>query len=927
MGALLLGTSLAVKAQLVLDEQFNYGSVLDSLNSPNVGGAVWKRHSGSTTPIQYDTNSLNYLGYPGNLTGGAISMVHGSGSREDANRELSTPVSSGSVYVSFLLNVTNSGGATGDYAFHLNDSSGNTITSTFRAKMFLKDGSTAGKFKLGFSKGIGVASATFSSADYNTNQTYMVLVKYVFNPGSANDSVYASIIDSGMLMMEPASYDIVCTDISQTDLPKIKSVCIRQGTSGTGAAIFDGIRVAGTWADLVGVSPTTPSPVSGLHFVSTTQTTATLAWTNPAGFDQSTHAVVVFIKAGSPITQGTPDASPLSYTAYGDISLGTPYQHDPAARCVLNGSNENASISGLSPATTYYGLAYVIRRADSTYSTGATASATTPSSVIPPMPVKSISVNNTTQTSTQISWIKDSTYTDSTHTTLVFVKSGTSVILGTPSMDPNAYTADANVSGSGSAYQNDAAAKCVLNGDNDSVNISGLVPGTNYNIIVYVVRNTDTTYSSAVPASFSSLVPPYVLYNIGQINTVSPTSGLPDSMNLRVRLRGVVYGFDQLASATGIEFVLRDATGGTTVYSPSKTFGYTVSEGDSIEITGQVNAFRGLHEIDRLDTIIMLGTAIVNTPVLVTALNESTENNLVRLDSVRFATTQTGNWPSGGNVSAITALGDTITIRVLATSGLAGKPFPAAATFDVIGLGSQFTTTPANFNGYQIYPRTEDDIIFVPVIVPQDTLTPFDLLTPNDNDSIIVTNTNMTDSVYIIWELSFNSNGVDMAEYTFELDSAGKDFTNPLFSVPTSFSNVLPFTKSDVYNVMVLNGLPSGQTFAGIWRVKAESNGLERYSESVRTLYLVNQVTTGLSEQELSANIRLYPNPSHETTVLSGLSVSDLVSIVDITGKTVYSIRAGQSRVTIPTAGMPSGIYFVKVQSGHAVAIKKLIVH
>jgi hypothetical protein len=927
IGAFLFGVTISANAQLLLNEQFNYGGTADTLTNPSIGGGVWKRHSGTGGPLQYGNASLTYYNYPDDGVGGAVSMAHITAtSREDANHALSSEVNSGNVYVSFLLSVSNSGGATGDYSFHLNDSSGNSISSVFRAKMFFKDGSTAGKFKLGFAKGGAVGVATFATPDYNVNQTYMVIVKYVFNPGATNDSVYASIIDSGMLMMEPASFDITCTDITQSDLAKVKSVCIRQGTSGTGAATFDGIRVATTWADLI--APGGPSPVGSFAFNTTGQTSTTLSWTKSGSYIDATHSIVVFVKEAGSITQGSPNVSPVMYTANTDFSVGgTAYQHDAMAKCVANGDALTVNITGLTPNTMYYALAYVVRDADSVYSNAAASSVTTLNSIVPPVPVENLLFTATTQTTTTLSWMKDSLYTDSTTTTLVFVKPTSAITAGTPSVAVYIYNADPNVAGTGTTYQNDAAAKCVYNGDNDSVNLTGLTAGTTYHVLIYTARTTDTVYSSPRTGSVTSLPPPYMLYNIGQINTVSPTTGLPDSMNVRVRLRGMVYGFDQLASSNGIQFVLRDATGGTTVYSPAKSFGYTVAEGDSIEITGQVNAFRGLHEVDRLDTIITLGTAIINAPVLVTALNESTENNLVRLDSVRFTTTQTGNWPTGGNLSAITALGDTITIRVLATSGLAGKPFPAAPTFDVIGLGSQFTTTPANFNGYQIYPRVEDDVIYIPIITPTDSLLAFDLLTPGNNDSIVVTNTNMTDSVYVIWSPCLNSNGVDFAEYTFELDTFGNDFSAPLFEIPTSFSNVLPFTKADIYNVMVLNGLPYGQIFAGIWRVKAESNGLLRYSTSTYTMYLVNNVLTGLSEEDLSAKLRLYPNPSQESTKLSGLSSSDMVTVTDITGKLIFTARTTQSELTIPTAYMPSGIYFVKVQSGDAVAVKKLLVH
>lgn len=928
LGTFLLGATLSGNAQLLLSEQFEYGTTADTLTNPAIGGLVWKRHSGTGGPLQYVTTSLSYTGYPGNGAGGAVAMAHASTSREDANRALSAPVSTGNVFISFLLNVTASGGATGDYSFHLNDSSGNTISSTFRAKMFFKDGGTPGTFKLGFAKGAAVTAAVFSPTDYAVNQTYMVVVKYAFKNTSTNDdSLYASVVSSGVPAAEPAVYDIVCTDITQSDLAKVKSVCIRQGTVGTGAATFDGIRVATDWADLTTSSPNAPSAVSAFAFNTTEQTTSTLSWTKPGDYVDTTMTTLIFLKQGSAVTQGTPNANPGAYAANADASIGgTAYQNDAVARCVSKGDALSVNLTGLTPNTTYYALAYVVRDLDSAYSAGVTASAVTKPTGISMIPVANLAFKYTTQTTTSLTWTKDSTYNNDSLTTLVFIKATTPITQSLTSTDPHFYTADPNVAGSGTPFVYDPDAKCAYNGDLDSVNLTGLTPGTTYYAMVFTVlyRTDSSMYSLPKLASVTSLFPPNPLYAIGQINTVNPTTGIPDSLNVRVKLRGTVYGFNQLSTA-GVQFVLRDATGGTTVYSPAKNFGYTVTEGDSIEVSGQVNTYRGLHETDRLDTIIFLGTAAPARPVVVTTLNESTENNLIRLNGVRFDTVRTGNWPIG-NLAIITPLGETLTIRVLATSALAGKPLPAATTFDVTGLGSQFTTTPANFNGYQIYPRSEDDISYT-IVIPGDSLSPFDLMTPANNDTITVTNTNMADSVYIIWTMSTNSNGVDLPTYTFELDTAGGDFSGSAhLEFPAGISNVLPFTKSDIFNLMVLKGVTAGQTYAGIWRVKAESDGLLRYSTSTFNIFLKNRVTTGISEQQLADQIRMYPNPSHDRTVLSGLSSNDLITLSDMTGKVAYTTKATGSELTIPTLNMPSGVYFVKVQSGNAIAVKKLVI-
>lgn len=239
--------TLNVSAQTTI-ENFNYGSTTDTLTNPAIGGSLWKRHSGALGALVYNTTSLSYTGYSSNGVGGSISLAHAAGSREDANFATNT-YTSGSVYVSFLMNVTVSGGTTGDYFFHLLDSSGLTTGSNFRARLFVKDGVAANTFKVGISKGSNAANAIFSPLDYPLNTPVLVVLKYTFNT-SASDTAYCFVIDSAIPTTEPASATIsstVVADVAIADLSKVKSVVIRQGNVGTAAITIDGIRIATSW--------------------------------------------------------------------------------------------------------------------------------------------------------------------------------------------------------------------------------------------------------------------------------------------------------------------------------------------------------------------------------------------------------------------------------------------------------------------------------------------------------------------------------------------------------------------------------------------------------------------------------------------------------------------------------------------------------
>lgn len=1045
---------LNVQAQLLLDENFSYGITTgDSLTNLSLGGANWKRHSGTGGPVLYSPTSLTYAGYAGSGIGGAVTFAHASTSKEDANRALSTTVNSGNVYVSFLLNVTNSGGTTGDYAFHLNDSAGNTISSIFRAKMFLKDGSIAGTYKIGFAKGGAATLAAFAPNDYNLNQTYLVVVKYMFNTATAaDDSVFATVISSGVPSVEPA-YSMVCTDITQSDLAKIKSVCIRQGTVGTGGATIDGLRVATSWSDLIGGAvASAPSPVTGLTFTGLTKGSARISFAKNISYNAAKMKVLVFMKKDLAIVSGSPNKAVTNYTA-NTIIGGTPYQHDAIAFCVMNGDTNQAIVTnlvagstyhllayvvstddslystaavasgassltpaavtsvmftsggqtsawvkwakpasfdntnstvlvfakataaitgtvtlttaanytansiftsapqslggdatarciynatgdsvlvtGLTTGTTYYVTAFVGRNGDSTYSGGTSTSGSTDGLVTPPGAASNVQFSGVAHNVMNVNWTKPANYVDSTMTTLVFMKAGSAVNAGTNTYAAAQYNSNV-IFGSGTKYQHDSNAFCIYKGDSGKVSTINLLPLTGYYVAVYVVRDADTVYSAAATSDKITLQLPPQLYTISSINKVNVTTGVPDSLNIKVVVKGLVYGVNQRAS--GIQIVLRDSTGGITLFNSAKNFGYTtVAEGDELEATGTITSFRGLIELS-LDTIMMKASGkTLKTPTLVTKVEEVSENDLIRINTVKFITPPAGGvWPlASTNISVTNALNDTIVLRVLSTFPIAGKPLPTTPTFNVIGLGVQFSTSaaaPFLFNGYQLFPRTQSDIIPIPVVTP-DSLSPFHVLSPANNDTIVLTNTNLTDTVLLSWTVSVNSNGIDTTTYTFILDTVGADFSDPRFEMMTGINHVLPLTKGTIHQMATLNGIASGQLFAGIWEVKAESKSLVRYSDSYRNLFILNSVTTGIAEQTRLDAISLYPNPAHGSVIIRGLVPhQDIITIVGITGKTELTVAATENMVSLPTGALSAGIYFVKVQSGEAISIRKLII-
>jgi hypothetical protein len=254
---------------------------------------------------------------------------------------------------------------------------------------------------------------------------------------------------------------------------------------------------------------------------------------------------------------------------------------------------------------------------------------------------------------------------------------------------------------------------------NSSINIpvtdNLIVDGTR--TLVFALRNptngrilgSDSLFTLTITDNEVNTNVPF--YRINQVRG-NNTSGQPDSMNVTCRLGGVVYGVN-IRTTGGFSFTINDHTAGIQVFSPDSTFGYTVNEGDSIVVQGDIITFRGLGEIGFLSSVQLISSGNpLQNPMVVNSLNEATEGSLVRINNVTLVTpSQWTNSVNGFNVD-ITDGANTYKMRIERNTTAIPMPAPTGL-FSVIGIGSQFasTTTAPFTDGYQIVPRRVEDII------------------------------------------------------------------------------------------------------------------------------------------------------------------------------------------------------------------------
>jgi hypothetical protein len=211
-------------------------------------------------------------------------------------------------------------------------------------------------------------------------------------------------------------------------------------------------------------------------------------------------------------------------------------------------------------------------------------------------------------------------------------------------------------------------------------------------------------YNTMPPAPVS-----YPAYAIGTVSTVD-TDGVADSLAVTCELTGVVHGIDMQGNAN-LGFTFIDATGGIGVFS-SNDYGYTVAEGDEITIRGTISQFNGLTQVNP-DTIILNSSGnALNTAMVVTALDETTESELVSIEPVTLV--DITSWDvSGGSFNAEFTDGtNTFAVRIDSDVNIAGTtPFDLTnSILKITGIGGQFDSSNPFTEGYQLFPRYETDI-------------------------------------------------------------------------------------------------------------------------------------------------------------------------------------------------------------------------
>ncbi len=244
----LFAFSFAGRGQQLMHDPFNYTPDATLGLSAQSNGEWQIAATGDS--ILVVAGSLNYSGLE--ASGGNKVAFDGGGT--DYYRAFNTQTA-GTVYASFLLNVSSLGGlsTTGGYFFNFIQENS---TSAFGGAVWTRLGTDPAKYNIGISTRSNSA-VTWLPNEIDPGVTVFVVVAYDIVDGTGND-VARIWLNTGAIGAAEPSAD--ATAVSASDLSNVGRVLIRQNnTGGTPFIELDEVRVGTTWSSVT--PPAAGAPV------------------------------------------------------------------------------------------------------------------------------------------------------------------------------------------------------------------------------------------------------------------------------------------------------------------------------------------------------------------------------------------------------------------------------------------------------------------------------------------------------------------------------------------------------------------------------------------------------------------------------------------------------------------------------------------
>ncbi len=301
------------------------------------------------------SGNLSYTGMPAPI-GNKIGFA---GIGIDAYKSF-TNQTSGSVYYSLLLNVKSMAGVTDPNGGYIVGFIDNASTTNYGGTLWTKrvDDNT---YNIGIEVRTATGTATtFTTTNYTTNTTYLIVVKYTFVTGTNNDEVRLWV-NPAISPTEPTP--TLLDTHTGTDLVDIAKFLVRQDSNTeTPDLEIDELRIGTSWSDVIPTTPSlsvSPASLSGfsttvgsasssqnytLSGANLTPASGNITVTAPANFEVSTDNSTFSGSVNVPYNSGTL----ASTTIYVRIAASAPA--GPVSGNVSNAgggaTTQNVAVSG-----------------------------------------------------------------------------------------------------------------------------------------------------------------------------------------------------------------------------------------------------------------------------------------------------------------------------------------------------------------------------------------------------------------------------------------------------------------------------------------------------------------------------------------------------------------------------------------------------
>lgn len=431
--------------------------------------------------------------------------------------------------------------------------------------------------------------------------------------------------------------------------------------------------------------------------------------------------------------------------------------------------------------------------------------------------------------------------------------------------------------------------------------------------VVFAIRNITNSGSISTDSVYTlTIVNDDIQFKNIQALKVNDVNGVSVLKDTNVYVRGVVYGVDMQGSPTSLQYTLIDPTGGVGIFRSGAATPPIISlvpeEGDSVKVYGKVGEFNGLTQIN-MDSIVLISKGNpLRTPRVVTQLSEGEESDLVIFKNAQIIDTIANT--SSGTTLRISNGTDSLDLRIDADVSLFGQPI--TGKFDVVGLGGQFDATNPKNSGYQLLPRSINDIIPIIIIVP----------TVNIDSALYNTKEgNGTKTV----KVSLSSATTEVTSVTFALTGGSavfnSDFTfgNPgtLTFAPGITEQTVTFTITDdatIENNETINFAISDASNCILGTVTSSS------------IVIKDNDFQGVNGAK-AVNFNVYPNPASQKINVVANENINTINIVNMLGQTVLTVNNNNSmNKSIDITELSAGVYNVIVISENGSSSKRLVI-